>query len=356
MASGIPARLAGPHGRRIQAILAAGAGGILLAVLLVPRSPPPPPEPQRVAFEIVTGTTSGANLRVAARMAGVLSNPPGISRCGEEEVCGPPGHIVTTRATQVTVGNIQAVEAGDVDSALAEANVIARAVRGEDPFTRAERTEVLRAITNLYGEDIHLVAARSAEILSVADLRNKRVSLMPEGSATIVAARAILRAYRLAEWRIARTYEPVDRAAARLRAGELDAFFILGGTPLAIVSQLLADDVAVLVPIDEAGRRRLLASEPHLLERTIPLGTYPGSPSVETVGVRVVWIARADEPAETVHDMLRAIYHPRNRPLLDLERTGFDFLDAATADDMLPAPLHPGAARYFEEAGLQPAP
>jgi TRAP transporter TAXI family solute receptor len=355
MAPGFATRLAGRRSRQALLIFAAVAAA-LLSALLLPRSPPPPAEAQRISFEIVTGTTSGANLRIAARMAGVLSNPPGISRCGEAELCGPAGHIVTTRATQVAADNLRSVDAGDIDSALAEANVVDRAVRGEDPFSRAERMQALRAIANLYGEDLHLVAARSARILAVTDLRNKRVSLMPEGSATIIAARAVLRAYRLAEWRIVRSYEPVDRAAARLRAGELDAFFIVGGTPLDVVTQLLEDDVGVLVPIDEAGRMRLLADEPHMVPRTIPLGTYPGSPEVETVGVRVVWVTSTAEPAETIHDMLRAIHHPRNRQLLDLERTGFDFFDAAKADDMLPAPLHPGAERYFEQAGIAPTP
>ena len=330
----------------VWALVLSGCG--LLAFLMFPRSPPPQ-DNSRLTFEIVTGAGGGSNARIAAMIAGLISNPPGIGRCSRPELCGPAGLIGTTRATQGAVANIRAVDAEDTDSAIAEANVIARAVAGEEPFRNTERARSVRAIASLYGEDIHIVAARRAEILGVNDLRNKRVSLSPEGTATIIAARAVLRAYRLAEWRLVRSYDPVDRAAALMREGELDAFFFIGGTPVNLVSQLLEDDIAVLVPIDGEARMRLLAEEPEMVARAVPIGTYPGSPSVETVGVRAVWITHAAKPDALVHAMVRALYHPENRPLLESQRTGFDDFDLESAAENLPAPLHPGAARYFTE-------
>jgi hypothetical protein len=60
-----------------------------------------------------------------------------------------------------------------------------------------------------------------------------------------------------------------------------------------VVSQLFEDDIAVLVPIDEQGRTRLLEAEPYLVAQTISIRTYPGSPSVESVGVDAVWVIYA---------------------------------------------------------------
>src|SRR5687768_5298991 len=216
----------------------------LLAVLTFPRSAKPPPDNSRLAFDILTGAGSGSNIRIASLTAGLISNPPGISRCDRPELCGPQGLIATTRATQGAVANIRSVNSADADSAIAEAHVVDRAAAGEAPFRRNEQADSVRAIASLYGVDLYLVAARHAEILGVNDLRNKRVSLSPEGTATIVAARAVLRAYRLAEWRLVRNYDPVDRAASLMREGELDALFYIGGTPVNIISQLLEDDIA----------------------------------------------------------------------------------------------------------------
>jgi TRAP transporter TAXI family solute receptor len=323
--------------------------GFLFAIVLTPRTPAPQQQVRRASFEIATAADAASNIRVAAMMAGLLSNPPGIGRCARPELCGPPGLIVTARAARGATANLLAVETGTVDSAISEGHMVARAVAGQGPFRTQGRAQNLRMLANLYGEDIHIVAARRAGILSVGDLRNKRVSLSPEGSATIEAARAVLRAYRLAEWRLVRNHDPVDRAALLLREGEIDAFFMVGAAPTNVVTQLLEDDIAVLIPIDDEGRTQLLAAEKHMVARTIPLDMYPGSPSVETVGVYAVWVTHASKPDTVIHPMVRALYEPGNRPLIARQHTGFEFFERASAAVNPAAPLHPAAERFFSD-------
>jgi TRAP-type uncharacterized transport system substrate-binding protein len=54
--------------------------------------------------------------------------------------------------------------------------------------------------------------------------------------------------------------------------------------------------------------------------------------------------------------MLKALYNPANRVALQSGRLGSHFLDPAFGAKNGTVPLHPGAVRYFTEAGvLKPA-
>lgn len=328
---------------------------VLAAALVASTTAKTAETPQRVSFQISTGSTSGSFFPVGELLAGLLSHPPGISRCEGTDLCGPAGLIVNARTTEGSVANVLAVNAGTTNSGLAQVDVVAQAVAGDGPFHRAGATKHIRVIANLYKEDLYLVAARKAKIINVGDLRNKRVGLSTEGSGTTVMARAVLAAYHLPEWRIIPNHDPVERAAELMRAGKLDAFFFVGGTPVDLIRKLLDDNVAVLIPIDGVGRKRLLAKEPYLSAHVIAQGVYPGTPAVDTVSVDALWITNAAQPDDLIYDMVKALYNSKNRPMIEARAAGRDFFKLADAAKNAIAPLHPGAAKFYTEAHLLPA-
>lgn len=308
--------------------------------------------PQRISFQISTGSTTGTYFPVGSLLAQLLSHPPGVGRCEAANICGPSGLIVSTRASQGSIANVLAVNSGMVTSGLAQTDVVALAIAGQGPFRKSGPTKQLRVIANLYGEDLHLVAAKTAKIKSVADLRGKRVSLSSEGSGTIQTARAVLAAYRLSEKSITPNYDSAETAVDLLQAGKLDALFFVGGTPVNLLQQLLDEDVAVLVPIDGEGLKRLLAKEPYLTAHTIAKGTYGNAPVVDTVSVDALWVTDASEPDALIYGMLKALYNPANRAALQAGGLGWHFMDPAMGAKDGGAMLHPGALRYFTETGV----
>jgi TRAP transporter TAXI family solute receptor len=264
--------------------------------------------------------------------------------------------IVSTRATEGSIANLLAIDSKMTDSGLAQADAVAMAVAGKGAFAKTGPARHLRVIADLYGEAVHLVAAKDAHIANVGDLRGKRVSISTEGSGTILTARAILAAYRLNERNISANYDPADKATDLLQEGKIDAIFFVGGTPVNLIAQLIDEGVAALIPIDGAGRERLLAREPYLSAYIIPQGTYGSAPAVETVSVDALWITNDTQPDALVYAMVKALFNPANRSVLDAEKRGGHFFDPAAAANVR-MPLHPGALRYFLETGLvkQPA-
>jgi TRAP transporter TAXI family solute receptor len=307
--------------------------------------------PQRIAFQISTGSTAGSYFPLGQALAQLLSHPPGVARCQAADVCGPAGLIVSTRASEGSVANVIAVNSGNVSSGIAQADVVALAVAGQGPFKKGGPARELRVIANLYGEHIHLVAAKSANIKAVTDLRGKRVSLSSEGSATHNIARAILAAYRVPERSLVASNDTAEKAADLLQSGQLDAMFYVGGTPANLVEQLLDEGIAVLIPINGEGRTRLLRAQPQLYVHEIADGTYTGTGSVETVAVDALWFTDASQPESLIYGVLKSVFNPANRAALNDERVGIHFMELSSAAKGITAPLHPGAARFFTEAG-----
>ena len=148
-----------------------------------------------ISFQIATGSTAGTFFPVGEAIAGLISHPPGVDRCDKADVCGPAGLIVTARTSEGAVDNLMAVNRGDVESGLAQSDVIAAAVKGDGPFRSLGPQSHVRVIASLFAEQVHLVVAAKSKINSVADLKGKRVSLGSDGSGVGITAREILAAY-----------------------------------------------------------------------------------------------------------------------------------------------------------------
>ena len=305
----------------------------------------------RISFQILTGSGSGTYFPVGQLIAGLISHPPGVDRCESAAVCGPQGLIISARTSDGAVANVMAVNAGRAESGLAQGDVVSQAFAGKGAFRRTGRLSNLRVIANLFPEEVHLVVARNAKIARIEDLKGKRVSLGAESSGTSVTARTILNAYGLGEWRMKVLHNTSDVDAQLLQQGRLDAFFFVGGTPVALVDDLIARGVARLVPIDGKGRDRLVKANPALSVDAIPAGTYRGTPVVQTVSVRAFWVVNNRVSDAVVYGIVRALFNPGNRAALDQGAPASRQIRLTNAITSLPAPLHPGALRYYREVG-----
>src|SRR5262249_2160257 len=192
------------------------------------------------------------------------------------------GLIISARTSDGAVANVLAVNSGRAESGLAQGDVVAEAVAGRGAFRKSGKQNAVRVIADLFPADVHLIVPRNAKIASVTDLKGKRVSLGADASGTSVTVKSILAAYGISEWRIKARRDPVDVDAQLLQQGQIDAFFMVGGRPVALVDDLLSRGVARLVPIDGKGRDRLLKSVPTITADVIPSGTYRNTPATQT--------------------------------------------------------------------------
>jgi TRAP transporter TAXI family solute receptor len=301
--------------------------------------------PARISFQIATGSTEGVYFPVGQAMAGLISHPLGVGRCDTATVCGPAGVILSARTSDGGADNLRSVNSGAVDSGFADGDVIAEAVAGDGAFRRPARH--LRVIAALFQEEAHLVVAAKSDIQSVADLRGKRVFVGAPNSGGLTRARVILAAYRVH----AREVISADPPATLMRDSRIDAYFTIAGVPLDSVRDLIVHHLARLAPIDGEGRDRLIQMMPQLSPAVIAANAYPGQPAVETVATRAWWVTRDSETDSLIYGLVRALFNPANRAGLVASHpsAGGIGLDSAAVNP--PAPLHPGAARFYREKG-----
>src|SRR3569832_1455158 len=338
-----------------RAILLVAAGLVLPVLALVWLAVSPAEAlSQRVSFQILTGSTGGTYFPVGQLIAGLISHPPGVDRCETTNACGPSGLIMSARTSDGAVANLLAVNAGRAESGFAQGDVVADAVAGKGAFLDAGKQRDVRIIADLFPEDVHLIVARNAKIASVADLKGKRVSLGGETSGTSVTVKAILAAYNISVKHLKAQHNATDFDAQLMQKGQLDAFFLVGGRPVALVTDMINRGVAKLVPLDGAGRDPLVKAAPSLTADVIPANTYRSTPAVQTVSVRARWIVNAKTPDALVYGITRSLYDTANRPALVNGMHQAGWFRIASAAQNLPAPLHPGAEKFYRATGRLP--
>ncbi|MFO7307438.1 MAG: TAXI family TRAP transporter solute-binding subunit [Pseudomonadota bacterium] len=291
-------------------------------------------------FRIGTGGTAGTYYPVGGLIANVVSNPPNL--------------IVTAQAANGSVANVNGIASGAIESGFSQADVAYWAYTGTGLFEGKGKVEVLRLIANLYPESIHLVASKAANIKSVADLKGKRVSLVEPGSGTLVDAKIILSGWGLTEKDIEADYLKPNQAAEKMRDGGMDAFFFVGGYPTSAIAELAATSASGidLVPINGEGAAKIMSEYKFFAADKIPADTYKGVGEVETLAVGAQWVTSSKVPDDVVYEITKALWSDKARQALDAGHAKGKLIRKETALAGAGIPLHPGAERYYKEAGL----
>jgi len=309
-------------------------------------------ENQATFFRIATGATGGTYFRMGEILAGVVSSPPGSDPCELGGRCGVEGLIAVVKGSPGSVANVRNVASGIFESALVQANVLDAAYRGTGVFEDEAPRENLRVIANLYPEALHLVAAKDSGIESVADLAGKRVAIGSRGSGTWADARSLMAVYGINLRRQPFTEEDPSRAAEMLLAGDLDAFFMITGAPAPLIRTLILREAAHLVPISGSPAQEFRLKNAYYEGVEILEGTYPGVPEIETIGMGAMWVTREEVPGTLIYEMTRALFDERNADALQRGHPDGAHIDAEAAVRAVPIPFHPGAERYYFEAGI----
>ncbi len=303
-------------------------------------------------FRIGTGGTAGTYYPIGGLLANAISAPPGSRACEDGGACGVPGLVASAVASNGSVANVNAIMGGALESGFAQGDVAAWAYTGTGIWEGQPKAEKLRAIANLYPESIHLVATQASGIKSVADLRGKRVSLDEPGSGTLVDAQLILAAAGLAEGDVKPEYLKPDQAADRMKDGAMDAFFFVGGYPAGAIAELASQQDVVIVPIEGEVADKVLENK-FFATDTIPAGTYDNQEAdVTTIAVGAQWLTSADQPEELIYNITKAVWNDATRKQLDAGHAKGKMIVKENATAGLGLPLHPGAERFYREAGL----
>ena len=290
-------------------------------------------------FRIGTGGTAGTYYPVGGMIANAVSQPGKI--------------VATAQATNGSVANVNGVAGGALESGFSQSDVATWAYTGTGVYEGKPKVTDLRMIANLYPESIHLVVKKGSGIKSVSDLKGKRVALDEPGSGTLVNARIVLAAYGVKESDIKPEYIKPNQAGDKLKDGALDAFFFVGGAPAGAIAELASSGTGIeLVPLSGPQADALRKTNPYLAVDTIAAGTYKDVPAVQTMAMGAQWVTSAKADTETVYQITKALFGKAAQDTLAAGHAKGKFITKENAVKGVGIPFHPGAEKFYKEAGL----
>ena len=264
-------------------------------------------------------------------------------------------HIrATVESTAGSVFNVNAVMSGDLEFGVVQSDRQYQAYHGTADWAGKPQKK-LRAVFSIHPEVVTIVAAADKNIRTVADLKGKVVNIGNPGSGQRGNAMDLLAAAGIdVDKDIKAESLKAAESAGMLQDGRIDAFFYTVGHPNGSVKEAVAGARKVnFVAVPKAITDKLVKKFPYYAQSDIPVEYYPGvdnKADVPTFGVKATFVTNADVPDDVVYAITKEVFD--NFEAFKKLHPAYKHL---TKKDMLKgmsAPIHPGAMKYYKEAGL----
>ena len=263
---------------------------------------------------------------------------------------------VTVESTAGSVFNINAMMAGDLEFGVVQSDRQWQAYNGKADWKDKGAQKDLRAICSFHAEAVYLVAGDDTGIKKFMDLKGKHVNIGNPGSGQRGNAIDGLTACGI-DWKKDMRAEGIRSAEApkMLQDGRIDAFFLTIGTPSGNIKEATAGKRKVhLVPVVGPCIDKLVAKWPYYAKATIPMKFYPmatNKDDVNTFAVKATFCTSAKVPDDVVYAITKEVFD--NLEAFKKLHPAYEFLTKKTMLEALSAPIHPGAMKYYKEAGLK---
>jgi TRAP transporter TAXI family solute receptor len=258
----------------------------------------------------------------------------------------------SVESTGGSVFNVNTIKAGELDLGFVQSDVQFNALKGIGQFKDAGAYGDLRAVFSVHPEPFTVLARKEAGVKRFEEFKGKRFNVGNPGSGTRASMDELLGAlgWKVSDFSLASELK-ADEHGPALCDGKIDGFFYAVGHPSANIQDPTTTCGAQLVSLTGPAVDKLLEGKPYYAKATIPGGLYPNNAqATETYGVLATVVATSKTPAETVYQVVKAVFDnfeefKKLHPALSILK----------AEDMvkagLSAPLHEGAARYYKEKG-----
>src|ERR1700688_224938 len=287
-------------------------------------------------INVLTGGTSGVYYPLGVAIGKIYSDKS-------------PDVKTEVQATKASVENLILLQQGRGEIAFTLGDSLKAAWEGNEEAGFKARLDKLRTIGAIYPNYIQIIATADSGIKTLAELKDKSLSVSGPKPGTDLNARAIRAAAGLSYKDMGKVeYLPFAESVDLMKNRQLNATLQSAGLGVASLKDLsTATDINVVsVPkeaVDKIG--------PPFVSVMIPANTYTGQdkdvPTAAVVNYLVTSSAVSDDLA---YPMTKLVFE--SLPELANSHAAGREIKLETAATGSPVPLHPGAIRYYKEKGL----
>lgn len=263
----------------------------------------------------------------------------------------------SAESTGGSVANLNSLRKDTTEFAIVQSDWQYHAYNGSGFFGDQEPFKNLRSIFSLYTETFAVGVLESSGISKLDDLVGKKVNFGPQGSGMYATMEVLskVKNWNKSSFASVTTIDPSEQITA-LCSGKIDAMIYTAGNPNGILQEATQQAnpkcKVKILSVDRDTIDKLTKSNPFYVKAIIPGGMYRGNPNdIETFGVKATLVTSNKVPDDMVYSLTKAVFSN-----FDDFKTLHPVFSSMTKKNIIKdgnsAPLHPGALKYYKEAGL----
>lgn len=255
-------------------------------------------------------------------------------------------------STGGSVDNLNSLKAGQIQFGVAQSDVQYQAVKGEGQFQEAGAATDLRAVFSLHPEPFTVVARADAKIAAFDDLKGKRVNIGNTGSGQRSTMERVMevKGWKTADLGLAGDLKSAEQSQA-LCDNQYDAIVFTVGHPNGSITEATTACDTKLIAVTGAEIDKLVADNSYYTKATIPGKMYKGTDEdTQTFGVGATLVTSAKVSEEQVYQLTKTVFDNFDK-FKKLHPAFTNLSEKDMLKNMLSAPLHDGAVKYYKEKG-----
>ena len=301
----------------------------------------------------------GASYLLATASTGGTFYPVGVALGTLSKIKLQPAHgfSLTAITSAGSAENLRLMREEEAAFAILQGIYGAWAWHGQGRLEKEGPQSYLRSVSMLWLNVEHFVVlaklAPTGTVTDLGQLAGKPFSIGPRNSGSEGSARQILGQLGIDADQFSLVYVGYSASAEALRNGTVVGMNTPAGAPVAAVTQAFAamSGKLRLLEFSDEQLAKVNGQYPLWSRFVIPAGTYPGQDKdVATIAQPNFLAVHENVDEEHVYRLTKAIYE--NLVFLRGIHKATASMSPESAIEGLPAPLHPGALRYYREAGL----
>lgn len=257
-------------------------------------------------------------------------------------------NVISTGGSQA---NIEMIADNEAQFAIVQNDVMNYAYEGTNGFA-APITD-FSAVACVYSEICQLVATEASGIKSMADLKGKTVAVGDVGSGVYYNAQQILEAAGLnIDTDINKVTASFGDSATQLKDGSIDAAFITAGTPTTAITDLATTTDVVLIDLGEEVINNLVEKYSFYEKYEASAKDYEFvTEPTNTVAIKATFVVTNDMSDDQVYEITKNLWE-KQADIAVAHAKGNEMVKDNAVAAVGKVPVHPGAARYYQEIGV----
>lgn len=259
----------------------------------------------------------------------------------------------SVESTGGSIYNVNAMRSGELDFGVVQSDWQYHGYNGTSEFKEQGPFKEMRAVFSLHTEPFNVIARTDSGIKNIADLKGKRVNVGNPGSGDRATLEVVMDAmgWKMDDFKLASELKGSERSQA-LCDNKIDAFVYVVGHPNGSIKEATTACDASLINVTGEQIDKIVADNPYYAYSTVPAGMYKGNDEdVKSFGVAATLVSSTNVSDDAVYALTKAVFENFD----DFKRLHPAFANLKKEDMVksgLSVPLHPGALKYYKEAGL----